>query len=82
MCFLATKLIELKELMIIGVAVLGILLVAREWWVSRTLSRVVGALIIAGVVIWGTQNVEWFKTQIGQETGANATVSSTLLSRC
>ena len=50
-------------------------LIAHAWIKHRHIGRVIAAMILAGVVVWGAGNVQWFRDKVGQETGMIAPAS-------
>lgn len=51
-----------------GISVLAIAFVGMVFWRSKAFAPTIGALLLAGVVIWGVRNIDWFERQIGNET--------------
>ena len=60
-----------------GITVLAIAFVGMVFWRSKALAPTLGAMLLAGAVVWGVRNVDWFERQIDKETnkaGAPAAV--------
>lgn len=51
-----------------GIGVMAIAFVGMVFWRSKAFAPTLGALLLAGVVIWGVRNVDWFERQIDKET--------------
>jgi hypothetical protein len=64
---MTAKLVEIRQLIQGGLVVAAVLFIAHVWWKSKALIPTVGAMILAGMVLWGTANVQWFQDQIGKE---------------
>lgn len=61
------KLGEIQQLIEAGLAVAAVLFVAHIWWKTKALIPTLGAFLLAGGVLWGTANIQWFQNEIGQE---------------
>lgn len=61
------KLAEVQQLIEAGLAVAAILFVAHVWWKTKALIPTLGAFLLAGGVLWGAANIQWFQNEIGQE---------------
>jgi hypothetical protein len=64
---MTAKLAEVRQLIQGGLVVAAVLFIAHAWWKSKALIPTVGAMLLAGMVLWGTANVQWFQDQIGKE---------------
>jgi len=62
------ELSKLRDLFIAATAVGAILSVFITYVVTKALMKTLGALVLAGAVVWGVANVDWFKTKVGEET--------------
>jgi len=61
------KLAEIRQLIQAGLVVAGILFIGHVWWKTKSLVPTVGAVLLSGLVLWSTANIEWFQNEIGQE---------------
>lgn len=61
------KLGEIQQLIEAGLVVAAILFVAHIWWKTKALIPTLGAFLLAGGVLWGAANIQWFQNEIGQE---------------
>ncbi len=61
------KLGQIQQLIEAGLVVAAILFVAHVWWKTKALIPTLGAFLLAGAVLWGTANIQWFQNEIGQE---------------
>lgn len=66
--WLGSKIQEVQTLVQAALGVAAILSIGWVWWKTKALVPTLGALILAGVVLWGTANLDWFKTKIGEES--------------
>ncbi len=66
--WMTQELSKIRDLLIAGTAVGAILSVFITYFVTKALMKTLGALVLAGAVVWGVANVDWFKTKVGQET--------------
>lgn len=57
-----------RTLLIAVTGVGAILSVFMTYIVTKALMKTLGALVLAGAVVWGVANVDWFKTKVGEET--------------
>jgi hypothetical protein len=64
---MTVKLAEIRQLIQAGLVVAAVLFVAHIWWKTKALIPTLGAMLLAGAVLWGTANIQWFQDQIGQE---------------
>ena len=58
----------IRTLLIAATGVGGVASVFIVYVVTKALTKTLGALLLAGAVVWGVANVDWFKTKIGEET--------------
>lgn len=65
--WMTLKLAEVRQLIQAGLLVAAVLFVAHVWWKSKALIPTLGAFLLAGAVLWGTANIQWFQNEIGQE---------------
>ncbi|HYR64111.1 MAG TPA: hypothetical protein VET24_15955 [Actinomycetota bacterium] len=65
--WLTVKLAEVRQLIQAGLVVAAVLFIAHVWWKTKALIPTLGAMLLAGAVLWGTANVQWFQDQIGKE---------------
>lgn len=65
--WLTAKLLEIQQVIQTGVAVAAILFVSGVWWRTKALVPTLGAMLLAGAVLWSVGNVEWFKAKIDEE---------------
>lgn len=65
--WMTAKLAEIRQLIQGGLVVAAIVFIAHVWWKSKALIPTLGAMLLAGMVLWGTANVQWFQDQIGKE---------------
>ncbi|HEU5001268.1 MAG TPA: hypothetical protein VFW71_00625 [Actinomycetota bacterium] len=61
------KLAEIRQLIQAGLVVAGILFIGHVWWKTKALVPTIGAVLLSGLVLWSTANIEWFQNEIGQE---------------
>lgn len=66
--WMTQELSKLRDLLIAGTAVGAILSVFITYIVTKALMKTLGALVLAGAVVWGVANVDWFKAKVGEET--------------
>jgi uncharacterized membrane protein YdjX (TVP38/TMEM64 family) len=66
------KLAQIQQLIQAGLVVAAILFVAHIWWKTKALIPTVGAFLLAGAVLWGTANIQWFQNEVGQEMHSQA----------
>ena len=64
---MTAKLAEIRQLIQGGLVVVAVLFIAHVWWKTKALIPTLGAMLLAGMVLWGTANVAWFQDQIGKE---------------
>jgi hypothetical protein len=64
---MTAKLAEIRQLIQGGLAVAAVLFIGHVWWKTKALIPTVGAMLLAGMVLWGTANIQWFQDQIGKE---------------
>ena len=60
---------EVETVMQSGIVVAAIAAVAMMYWRTKALVATLGAMVLAGAVVWGTANVDWFSNKVGEETG-------------
>lgn len=65
--WMTEKLAEIRQLISAGLIVAAMLFVGHTWWKTKALVPTVGALLLAGAVLWGTSNIQWFQDEIGKE---------------
>jgi len=65
--WLTIKLAEVRQLIQAGLVVAAVLFIAHVWWKSKALIPTLGAILLAGAVLWATANVQWFEDEIGKE---------------
>jgi uncharacterized membrane protein YdjX (TVP38/TMEM64 family) len=65
--WMTMKLAEIRQLIQAGLVVAAVLFVGHVWWKTKALIPTLGALLLAGGVLWGTANIQWFQDKIGQE---------------
>ncbi len=57
-----------------GITVVAIAFVGMVFWRTKALAPTLGALLLAGGVVWGVHNIAWFEGKIGEETAVSAYV--------
>jgi hypothetical protein len=65
--WMTAKLAEIRQLIQGGLVVAAVLFIGHVWWKTKALIPTVGAMLLAGMVLWGTANIQWFQDQIGKE---------------
>lgn len=65
--WMTLKLAEVRQLIQAGLVVAAVLFIAHVWWKTKALIPTLGAMLLAGAVLWGTANVQWFQDQVGKE---------------
>ena len=65
--WMTVKLAEIRQLIQAGLVVAAMLFVAHVWWKTKALIPTLGAMLLAGAVLWGTANIQWFQDRIGEE---------------
>lgn len=66
--FLNGKFGEIEVVMNGGILLAAIAAVAITYYRTKALVATAGAFLVAGLVVWGTANVEWFSDKIGEES--------------
>ncbi len=66
--FLNSEISAVGGLLQNGISVMAIAFVGIVFWRSKALAPTLGALFLAGAVIWGVNNISWFERQIDKET--------------
>ena len=74
--WMTVKLAEIRQLVQAGLVVAAILFVAHVWWKTKALIPTLGAMLLAGMVLWGTANIQWFQDKIGQEMHSLGTAAT------
>ena len=64
---MTAKLVEIRQLIQGGLVVAAVLFIAHVWWKTKALIPTLGAMLLAGMVLWGTANIQWFQDEIGKE---------------
>jgi hypothetical protein len=62
--WMATKLAEIALLIQGGLVVAAVLFIGHVWWKTKALIPTVGAMLLAGAVLWGTANIQWFQKAV------------------
>ncbi|TMK52758.1 MAG: hypothetical protein E6G66_03480 [Actinobacteria bacterium] len=65
--WMTAKLAEIRQLIQGGLVVAAVLFIAHVWWKTKALIPTLGAMLLAGMVLWGTANIQWFQDEIGKE---------------
>jgi hypothetical protein len=47
-----------------GLVVAAVLFIGHVWWRTKALVPTVGAMLLAGAVLWGTANIQWFQKAV------------------
>lgn len=66
--YLNGKFGEIEVVMNGGILLASIASVAIVYYRTKALVATAGAFLVAGLVVWGTANVEWFSEKIGEES--------------
>lgn len=66
--FLNSKFGEIEAVMNGGILLAAIASIAIVYYRTKALVATAGAFLVAGLVVWGTANVEWFSDKIGEES--------------
>ena len=66
--YLNCKFGEIEVVMNGGILLAAIASVASVYSRTKALVATAGAFLVAGLVVWGTANVEWFSDKIGEES--------------
>ena len=64
---MTAKLAEIRQLIQGGLVVAAVLFIGHVWWKTKALIPTLGAMLLAGMVLWGTANIQWFQDEIGKE---------------
>jgi len=62
--------VESMLLVVIGVA--AIAFVFSVWWRTKALVATISAMVLAGGVVWGTNNVDWFRDKFENEANQSS----------
>src|SRR5687767_1317135 len=68
---------KVEDMLLICIAVAAIAFVFSVWWRTKALVATISAMILAGGVVWGSDNVDWFREKFQNEanqSGAPAVV--------
>lgn len=70
--WMTMKLAEIRQLIEAGMIVAAMVFVAHVWWKTKALIPTLGAFLLAGAVLWGVSNIQWFQTEVGKEMQQSA----------
>lgn len=56
--WMTTKLAEIHILVQGDLVVAAVLFIGHVWWKTKALVPTVGAMLLAGAVLWGTANIQ------------------------
>lgn len=73
--WMTQELSKIRDLIIAGTAVGAAAGVFITYFVTKALMATLAALLLAGAVVWGVANVDWFKDKVGQETAQGVVVN-------
>lgn len=62
--WMIAKLAEIGRLIQGGLVVAAVLFIGHVWWKTKALIPTVGAMLLAGAVLWGTANIQWFQKAV------------------
>jgi hypothetical protein len=62
--WMTAKLAEIVLLAQGGLVVAAVLFIHHVWWKTKALIPTVGAMLLAGAVLWGTANIQWFQKAV------------------
>ena len=77
--FLNGKFAELEVVMSGGILLAAIASVAIVYYRTKALVATAGAFLVAGLVVWGTANVDWFSNKIGEEASLGPAPSAVVV---
>lgn len=66
--WLELKIGEVQSLVVLVLGLLAIIYIGSTWWKTKALVPTVTAMVLAGAVLWGVGNVDWFRTKVAEET--------------
>ena len=66
--WLSATLADVESLLQAGIAVAAAAYVASIWWRTKALVPTLAAMLVAGAVVWASNNVDWFSQRIADDT--------------
>ncbi|CAN5655528.1 hypothetical protein BH24ACT15_BH24ACT15_15760 [soil metagenome] len=66
--FLSQMIADFSTVIKAAIAAAASVYVAAVWWKTKALVPTVTAVVMAGVVVWATANVDVLRDQVGQDT--------------
>lgn len=76
--WLDAKIVDITGLVQSGIVLAAIVSVAIVYFRTKQLVATATAALLAGVVIWATNNIGWFEQKVGEEAAAAGSVVVTL----
>ena len=70
--WLELKIGEVQSLVVLVLGLLAIVYIGSTWWKTKALVPTITSMVLAGAVLWGVGNVDWFRTKVGEETAVVA----------
>lgn len=58
---------KVESMLLVVIAVAAIAFVFSVWWRTKALVATVSAMVLAGGVVWGSNNVDWFRDKFENE---------------
>lgn len=74
---ISTLISEVSGVLQSGIAVAAIAWVAIVWWRSKALVSTISAIMLAGVVVWATANVDFLKSRVAEDATGTGRPSQT-----
>lgn len=66
------EIVQVTDLVQSGIVLLAIVSVGIVYGRTKQLVATATAALLAGAVIWATNNIDWFEGKVGEETNASA----------
>jgi len=63
---------KVEEMLLIVIAVAAIAFVFSVWWRTKALVATISAMVLAGGVVWGSSNVDWFRDKFENEANQSS----------
>lgn len=63
---------KVEEMLLIVIAVAAIAFVFSVWWRTKALVATISAMVLAGGVVWGSSNVDWFRDKFENEANSSS----------
>ena len=63
---------KVENTLLICIAVAAIAFVFSVWWRTKALVATISAMVLAGGVVWGSNNVDWFRDKFENEANQSS----------